>query len=588
MAWLTQTGPASGDGEEFRLAQLFRPGPATHNVFRLAIAAMRRRTWTIPLLALSAFGLVTRIVAIVLIVLTVVATGRLGAELSGRHGAWWTTIGWGLLDIAAYALGLIGVINLGQVLTGAVRARRAGRTARAAVGTPLEALGTVTSGAPLAPARLLPALIAGVLLIGLAALDAILRPAQFLGALLVGLSATLLLAVWLLVGALAIVDRFGRHWYGLIGGTADRRPRGPLDRLAGAPAPTVRPSLVPWLNGLLSQLAGLPDGEVLRFGHLWYGADYVADPAATTAPPSDHRLVNLQLMTTDLTRRRPYTFPLTPSQDPSDELWLRIDQLRDAAIFPEEVLIVLGSGESRRAQDRRGVERLYHRLPAPAELPVIFAVRVSMALPALFQAVPMHRFVTDTPIRDDLGRQLLLGSAPLTAFTVAERWVGGAPPASPVARAEELWFSDGGITSNFPVHFFDAPLPRWPTVSLNLGTYPATNPIQDVWLPQDWDPNPTPVVPLGRSGLALPGAILDTAMAWRDSMQSAMPGYRNRIAQVRSRRDEGGTNLFMTNETIASMALRGVVAGARLRARYDDRPQWDRFRWLRLIPVVQK
>ena len=79
MAWLTQTGPASGDHEEFRLAQLFRPGPATHNVFRLAIAAMRRRSWTIPLLALSAYGPVTRIVALVLVALTVVLVGLLGA-----------------------------------------------------------------------------------------------------------------------------------------------------------------------------------------------------------------------------------------------------------------------------------------------------------------------------------------------------------------------------------------------------------------------------------------------------------------------------------------------------------------------------
>lgn len=75
-------------------------------------------------------------------------------------------------------------------------------------------------------------------------------------------------------------------------------------------------------------------------------------------------------------------------------------------------------------------------------------------------------------------------------------------------------------------------------------------------------------------------------MKWRDNMQSAMPGYRNRIAQVRTRANEGGANLFMPRELIASMALRGVLAGARLRTRFDDEAQWNRFRWLRLRIAV--
>jgi hypothetical protein len=62
-------------------------------------------------------------------------------------------------------------------------------------------------------------------------------------------------------------------------------------------------------------------------------------------------------------------------------------------------------------------------------------------------------------------------------------------------------FSDGGITSNFPVHFFDNALPRWPTVSLNLGIHPDDAPHQDVWLPQDWDDLNIPVKTLGGSGL---------------------------------------------------------------------------------------
>jgi hypothetical protein len=38
----------------------------------------------------------------------------------------------------------------------------------------------------------------------------------------------------------------------------------------------------------------------------------------------------------------------------------------------------------------------------------------------------------------------------------------------------------------------------------------------------------------------------------------------------------------MPREVVASLALRGALAGARLRARFGDEQQWSRFRWLRL------
>jgi hypothetical protein len=119
-------------------------------------------------------------------------------------------------------------------------------------------------------------------------------------------------------------------------------------------------------------------------------------------------------------------------------------------------------------------------------------------------------------------------------------------------------------------------------VSLNLGVHPYGAPHQDVWLPQDWDDLSIPVKTLGGSGLGFGQAIFNTAMSWRDSLQSALPGYRNRIAQVRTSPGEGGTNLFMPREIVASLALRGALAGARLRTRFSNENQWNRFRWLRL------
>ncbi|MFP5284015.1 MAG: hypothetical protein ACLGIF_11260, partial [Actinomycetes bacterium] len=422
------------------------------------------------------------------------------------------------------------------------------------------------------------ALAAGVVAVGSS------RPWYYLAGLGVGLAATWLLLVVLLVSVLFLVTRFGDRAYGLISGTTPSSPRSLVDLLAGLPEPTMDRSLVPWLHDTLTDLAGLPRGEVLRFGHLWAGRDFARlraawtpaseDPLQRMAEHSDERLVNRELMTTDLARQRPYRFPLQPCQlDDPAQLWLDLSAAGTggAGLFPAAVLDALrAAGEPKKVADRFGTELTLHPLPPPWDLPVIVAVRLSMALPGLFSAVRMYRIVVPARVEDDFGRTVLDQGEPLP------------PPDSPAEVAEELWFSDGGITSNFPVHFFDSPLPRWPTVSLNLGRHPDNAPLQDVGLPRDYDATPIRQVPLTRSGLSLVRSIFTTARTWRDSMQSAMPGYRNRIAQVRSRPNEGGTNLFMPRPVIASMALRGALAGARLRTRFSDPAQWDRFRWMRL------
>jgi hypothetical protein len=99
-------------------------------------------------------------------------------------------------------------------------------------------------------------------------------------------------------------------------------------------------------------------------------------------------------------------------------------------------------------------------------------------------------------------------------------------------RAEALWFSDGGITSNFPVHLFDALLPNWPTFGLNLGSFPDGHPHQDVWLPQDWQATKAPTSEVASAATSFVSAIVDTARSWRDTMQTGMPGYRGRVAWV--------------------------------------------------------
>jgi len=579
ISWLTQTRPGDQEKDEYRLAQLFRAGNAMAAIFRVAVAIMRGQSWPLPLLALFAFGWLPRLFTLALISGAIVLTGYLEWKFTGEPRSIGEIIGLGFVGVLAFIATVVGIALIVQGIRSGLRKPAA--EDGVAPGW-LQKLGLYTSAYATPRSLTIRQLIIGAALILPVVILAIFRPALYASAVLVGLAASIVIAVGLLTSILSYIGHFRSRAFGFIAGTTPQRSRNLLDVMAAVPRPTVKKSVVPWLSDCMNALAGLPDDQVLRFGHLWSGLDYherrrtqSQEDLATwrqMSERSDHRLVNLELMTTDLTRQRPFRFPLDPTEDDDPEqLWICIDQLRSAEsqVFPELILQALSETESREVHDRHGAVRTLHKLPQPWDLPVIFAVRISMSLPALFQAVPMYRIRRPSAIQDDLGRTIF-DHGQLVALLPA--------PDS----AQDLWFSDGGITSNFPVHFFDNALPRWPTVSLNLGIHPYDAPHQDIWLPQDWDDLRIPVKSLGSSGLGFGKAIFDTAMSWRDSMQSALPGYRNRIAQVRTGPGEGGTNLFMPREIIASMALRGALAGARLRTRFVSDPQWNRFRWLRL------
>jgi hypothetical protein len=157
----------------------------------------------------------------------------------------------------------------------------------------------------------------------------------------------------------------------------------------------------------------------------------------------------------------------------------------------------------------------------------------------------------------------------------------------PEHRLVPHWFSDGGITANFPVHFFDALLPPWPTFGLNLTGYPEGFEDEHVWLPDQGRGGHNMVWERITSMQGFLGRILGTFHGWRDTLQTTMPGYRGRIAHVRRLSTEGGVNLTMPPEVVAGMALRGCLAGRRLRVRFTEGAdsryprETDRHRWLR-------
>lgn len=281
------------------------------------------------------------------------------------------------------------------------------------------------------------------------------------------------------------------------------------------------PPLTPWLSEYLAELSGKP---LLTFGDL-EGED------------ACNREISLRMITTCLTLGRPYRLPFQIS----DNFWFKDSELEQ--LFSSDIRghLVGHSGE-------QGPEGL-RRLPPPSKLPIVFAARLSLSFPFLLSAVPLYSY----------------------------------DPSIPGAKPVKCWFSDGGISSNFPVHFFDQPLPRWPTFGINL-----SGPGQPgVWMPETNAEEPSAGTTI--DGIPAFAASIRGAMQnWRDNAQARMPGYRDRIVHVRVQDGEGGLNLNMTPEAISTLANRGGEAGIKVGGRFTPNSgdpselTWENHRWLRL------
>jgi predicted acylesterase/phospholipase RssA len=308
-----------------------------------------------------------------------------------------------------------------------------------------------------------------------------------------------------------------------------------------------KPPLTRWLAGFLDELAGRdPEGRPLTFGDLEELEEPDGEPGLT-----------LQMMTSCLSMGRPYTLPFGEGE----KLWFKPEEFRD--LFPERVVrhMVETAPPDPDCPPQEGLVRF----PRAKHLPVVVAARMSLSFPVLIGAVPL--------------------------YAKNHAWEGK-------PRVERAWFSDGGIASNFPVHFFDSPVPRWPTFAIDLVPLSPDRALsedesQNVWLPTDNDDG------VGEAWVgweekggfgqlaAFLNSIFRTAQNWIDNRQMRGPGYRDRIAHVRLAKDEGGMNLKMDGSKIAKLANRGASAAAQLSARFGPTPPadttltWANQRWLR-------
>lgn len=327
--------------------------------------------------------------------------------------------------------------------------------------------------------------------------------------------------------------------YSLYKDLVEKLPASDFGLCPGRTQPDIaEPGLCDWMADTIDEVAGLPeDAAPLTIGMLW------------------KKDIRLQTVTTDVSSRRPYTLPM-------DENVFAYSPREFREIFPDRIVDFMVA-HTKEVDEDWGSERRDLRLIRSEHLPVVVMARMSLSFPLLFTIVPLYR-------RD---------------FTIDEN--------SKVPRLQRCLFSDGGVSSNFPVHFFDQFLPTTPTFGISLGSWDPErdgetgSPEHRVELPLDpADGGLLPTYPVKGLG-GFMGALFASAKDWQDSLQSILVGYRERIVTVSLRDDEGGLNLDMPPDQINALVRYGRIAGERLNADFDlDEHRWRRF--LTELPAFER
>lgn len=251
-------------------------------------------------------------------------------------------------------------------------------------------------------------------------------------------------------------------------------------------------ALTPWLYEKIQDCAGWDITQPVTFSDL------------------KERGITLQMMTTDLAEARPLRVPIEIGRD----YLFSLEEF--AELFPEPVIAHLREVCPVEAQ-ADGDHPELRRFPS-GDLPVIVATRMSLSFPVLLSGVPLWTERNGIYVKH--------------------------------------WFSDGGIGSNFPIHFFDAWLPTRPTFGLNFVSDGSAT-----------DPD---AISYGhRTGgrvkietlFSFLHRILETMQNWRDKVQAELPGFSDRIQDIPLGPGEGGMNLSMDPETVQRLVRKGHRAG---------------------------
>jgi len=405
-------------------------------------------------------------------------------------------------------------------------------------------------------------------------------------ALIAIMRAALVILVGLIIGTLAgaghlvwiAVYELPRNLFGLCSGhAADASPTGWPPTLGDDQGRGRPPALTDWLHAVINGLAGRDANQPpLTFGEL------------------DDRGITLRTMTSNLSEHMPYV-------PPKDLGRFLFDPTEFARLFPEIIVDHMrtkSEGAPYQVTDERGAVRTLLPFPAWRDIPVVVGARMSLSFPLLIAAVPLYTISVAGQREASAGKTL---------------------------RADHIQrhvFSDGGIASNFPIHFFDRWLPTHPTFGINLVQLPADEADNEQFLQAlltngDAETSSEPLKPdvivkqahLGRADFraaapaslpqmraaapfsnpqgevylppAGPGedyvewnrvaslpaffwSIFGTAQNYRDTAQARLPGYNERVVRVRLRPEEGGLNLRMPTRIVAEIVRKGRLAGRAL------------------------
>ncbi len=344
-----------------------------------------------------------------------------------------------------------------------------------------------------------------------------------------------------------------------------------------------------WLYEGVQKSANLPSHRPLTFGDLWKAP---GGPSGASGE-KDHRSIDLRMITTCLSHGRIYELPLA-ADDPV--LMFKLSELK--RFFPDPVIahlrqvskplrfetcavlqrkfyersIVISEMDAEGELILDRLNKLSERIDTifktpedavnglddpdirelpTADLPIVVAARLSMSCPILFQNIPLIGFNLDSNAEDiDFVR---------------------------------LWFSDGGIGSNFPIHLFDKPIPRWPTFGLKIldepprkisKGKPLTSYIpyhhldgsdDNLLFPRDRGAfTNLSGMPNVASFVKYLFSIYTSAKDGHDQSYLRMPEVRNRVVRVYLNNRAGNMlNLMIEPEKITSLAFDVGVRGGR-------------------------
>lgn len=325
-------------------------------------------------------------------------------------------------------------------------------------------------------------------------------------------------------------------------------------------------ALTPWLHSKIQKAAGRDaKDKPLTFGDLWDAKGF--PPTWRSIPEGVRkRSIDLQVFSTNLAHGRPYVFPLAePETGESrfrshESLYFTEAEMKE--YFPSEVVQWMVEKSPAKSKED-GKDML--ELPEPEHFPVVLATRMSLAFPFLISAIPLY--AVDRDLTDE-------------------------------RKFRRCWFSDGGISSNFPIHLFDGLVPVWPTFGIHLEPAIMRN-RKKFYLPSRYDEGyeeswslfaekPEPAGILG----GFISAIINTMQNWNDNTVRLMPGFRDRVARVRLEDGEGGMNLNMEPHIIEDLAERGEEAANELIRRFASSNGnvavgWDEHRFVRFNNLLK-